>query len=221
MFSRGEEGAYLSIISKIVSEYGITRVLAVDLETLIRKQEDFLTGEQIIAASVAFVNESENIVKTEVFVSEGDGEPYEDQVLLSLDRFFAEFRPLIVIGYNHTGYDFPLLRIKMLRRSYNRQLWNLKYFLSTSYCPDMMYIIAYDLFRRTGDYKIRKLSDVVVHPEYSNLQLMRAKVRVTSLGVPVNEAIERLWREKSPDFIEYCKGDVHDILVILRSLLSL
>src|SRR5579875_919936 len=113
---------YLSILNDMVSRFGWDRVLSLDLETLIRNQEDFLTGEQIIACSVAYYSSAESTIRTEIFISSGEGSQFEDEVLLQLDAFVGGFKPLVIIGYNHTGYDIPLLRLKMVRRSYSRQL---------------------------------------------------------------------------------------------------
>jgi DNA polymerase elongation subunit (family B) len=125
-----------------------------------------------------------------------------------------DLNPSIIIGYNHSGYDVPLIRIKMNRRSYSKQLWNLKRILSTSYLLDMMYVIADDLYEFDGDYRLRKLSEVVIHPRYGELKLQRSKYLTKREGMPVNKAIELMWKEEPDNFREYCSGDTRDLMSI-------
>jgi DNA polymerase family B, exonuclease domain. len=187
-------------------------VVAIDLETLIDTPADFLTGERIIAVSMSYMDINE--LKTDVLVAKDSSTNEEDRILKEFDRKMRDLNPSIIIGYNHSGYDVPLIRIKMNRRSYSKQLWNLKRILSTSYLLDMMYVIADDLYEFDGDYRLRKLSEVVIHPRYQDLKLQRSKYLTKREGMPVNKAIELMWKEEPNNFREYCSGDTKDLMSI-------
>lgn len=203
---------YGSLIQKALEDFGNECVISIDLETIIHTSKDFLTGERIIAVSLSYMIGSQ--VETEIFIARDDTDKEEDRILLEFDRRISELKPSVIIGYNHVGYDLPLLRMKMIRRGYSRQLWNIKRYTSISYCPDMMYIIADDLFALEGDYRLRKLSDVVIHPGYSELDLQRNKFLSVRSGQPVNEAIEEMWKNEPENFILYCSGDTADLISI-------
>ncbi len=203
---------YGPLIQKALEDFGNECVVSIDLETIIRTSKDFLTGERIIAVSLSHMVGSQ--VETEIFIARDDTDKEEDRILLEFDRRISELKPSVIIGYNHVGYDLPLLRMKMIRRGYSRQLWNIKRYASISYCPDMMYVIADDLFSLEGDYRLRKLSEVVIHPGYSDLDLQRNKFLSMRSGLPVNEAIEEMWKNEPENFKLYCSGDTADLISI-------
>lgn len=203
------------MVRPFVSSHGFESVLSLDLETIIRSRNDFLTNERIIAISVTYFSDG---LQTKLFIAENDTDEEEDRILNDLDRFILDFKPSIIIGYNQCGYDIPLLRLKMRRRNYSSQLWNLKYFLSVAYCLDMMQVISDYLAGIDGDYRFRKLSDVVIHEGFGHLPLDRKKSIVIRDGKNIGEVIEELWRSGSPDFLEYCRGDTRDIFTIFRDL---
>ena len=206
------------MVKNFIQKHGLGNVLSIDLEALIRNPSDFLTDERIIAVSLTYFN---NGLETELFIARDDSLEEEDRILNELDSFVANFQPSIIIGYNHSGYDLPLLRLKMRKRSYSRQLWNLKYFLSVAYSLDMMPVIADHLAALDGDYKYRKLSDVVNHDNFLHLGLDRKKDLVIREDKNIGEVIEELWRTGSRDFIEYCKGDTRDILSIFMDIFQI
>lgn len=206
---------YGKIVKEFLRETGIGSVLSIDLETLIRNTNDFLTGERIIAVSLSYYDPD---LKTDLYIAHDDTDQEEDRILSLLDSFIASFKPGIIIGYNHSGYDIPLLRLKMRRRTYEKQLWNLKYYLAVSYCLDMMPVISDYLGNIDGDYKYRKLSQVVADEAFRHLELDRKKDLVIREGKNVGEVIEGLWRAGSRDFEDYCRGDTRDLLMLFRDI---
>lgn len=203
---------YRGLVNSITHGNRMDSVVAIDLETLIDTPADFLTGERIIAVSMSYMDINE--LKTDLLVAKDSTTSEEDRILKEFDRKMRDLNPSIIIGYNHSGYDVPLIRIKMNRRSYSKQLWNLKRIFSTSYLLDMMYVIADDLYEYDGDYRLRKLSEVVIHPRYGGLQLQRKKYLTKRSDMPVNKAIELMWREETDNFREYCEGDTRDLMSI-------
>ncbi len=204
---------YRSIVPEILRKFGISSVLSLDLETIILNRNSFLTNETIIAVSLSYYTDH---MENDLFISKGEDPDSEFQVLQKLDTFLANFRPALIIGYNQTGYDIPLLRIKMTRLPYGRQMWNAKYVLSTAYCLDMMQVISDFLGDYDGDYRYRKLSDVVSHEAFKELPLDRKKHVVIRDDMNIGEAIYDMWKKGAPEFLEYCRGDTRDVLSIFR-----
>ncbi len=193
------------------------RVVAIDLETLVEPERGFLSGESIIAVSLSM---GLGKIRTEVLVSDEDTPEEENRILHELDSILQSASPEVIIGYNHTGYDLPLLQMKTRNRGYDSQLWNVKYYLGTAYTLDMMYVIALDLEDGGERYRMRKLMDAVNHNRYSELPLMRVKELAVSEGKGKGEVIRDLWRNDREKFLKYCEGDTHDILAIYHSIFS-
>lgn len=193
------------------------KVLAIDLETLVDSSNGFLTGERIIAASIS---RGFREISTEVLVADEDSADEENRILHELDSLLQVADPEVIIGYNHTGYDLPLLQMKTRNRQYDDQLWNLKYYLGTSYTLDMMYVIAHDLQDSGDRYRIRKLRHAVDHEKYAILPLMRVKGLAVSETMNPGEAIREMWLHDRDSFLKYCRGDTHDILAIYHYIFS-
>ncbi len=198
-----------------ISGTDLNKVMAIDLETLVDQRNGFLTGERIIAISISLGYPE---IKTEVLVAEDDTKREEDRILREFDNIIDSADPDILIGYNHTGYDIPLLQLKMRNRPYGDQFWNLKYYLGTAYTMDMMYVIAHDLHTQGEKFRIRKLREAVNHEKYRDLPLLRAKELVIDPYMNVGAAIKKLWTEDRNNFLKYCQGDTHDILRIFYSI---
>ena len=193
-------------------------MISLDLETIIHKQRDFLTNEPIIAVSVSYFKDS---INTELFVAKNESIEEEENILIKSGNLISSLEPAIIIGYNHTGYDIPLLQMKLKSHSIFSQLYKFKYYLATSYIVDMMYVVADYLYSYDGDYRLRKLSEVVMHEAFSDLRLDRKKDLVIKEGRGVGEVIEDLWRSGSNDFVDYIRGDTRDILEIFFRLFPL
>ena len=184
------------------------KVLAFDLETLV-KNNSFLANERIIAISVTTSD-----MKTRLMIADNDSEDEEYRILLDFNKLIADYRPEIIIGFNHAAYDIPLIYTKLVKLPYAKQLWDLKFFFATSFIVDMMYICAMDLFSWTGEYKIRGLKKLLEHERYSKLPLDNKKGIVEIDGMNKAEAIENLWKTDRNKFMEYCKGDTRDVLIL-------
>ena len=184
------------------------KVLAFDLETLV-KNNSFLANERIIAISVTTSD-----MKTRLMIADNDSDHEEYRILMDFNKLIADYRPEIIIGFNHAAYDIPLIYTKLVKLPYTKQLWDLKFFFATSFIVDMMYICAMDLVSSTGEYKIRGLKKILEHEHYSKLPLDNKKGVVEIEGMNKAEAIESLWKTDRNKFMEYCKGDTSDVLLL-------
>jgi DNA polymerase elongation subunit (family B) len=206
---------YFQFIRDISSEVDRRKVLSFDLETLVVDSEGFLTNEEIIVISAAY---NFPAIRTDVYVSKPEELNREEQLLRNFDSLLGRVQPEIVIGYNHTGYDIPLIQKKIRNRNFSNRFRNIEYYIGTSWCLDMMYVIADDIEKLTGDYIIRKLDDVVVHERYSTLPLKRVKNLVAQPDKNKGQVIKEMWMNRDEKLREYAAGDSHDILVIFHDI---
>lgn len=203
---------YSEGLSRIGSRLGnATRVISLDLETLVK--DHFLKDERIIAISYATIDG-----KWDVRVGNPDEENDENDLLQWFNSIIDQYSPEIIIGYNHSSYDIPLMNTKMLNIPFNKQLWSLRYYLGTSYVLDMMYVCALHGMFLNGEYRIRSLKNVVNAPEYSSLDLIRAKEITEIEGMGKAQAIEWLWKNDLEKFKLYCKGDVVDLITLYKHI---
>jgi DNA polymerase elongation subunit (family B) len=209
---------YLENARGILSARRDARIASVDLETLMPPGTKFLSGERIIAISISWIDRE---LRSKVYIAEGDSEDSEYSILSLLNEKLGEISPDIIIGYNHTGYDIPLIQMKIKRMSYSQRLRNIERVLGTAYCLDMMYVISDDLGKYDGDYYIRRLDDVVTHEKYEHLPLSRAKNLVHIDGMSKADAINYLWKNDRDRFVKYCIGDTRDLILIFMDMLGL
>ncbi|MCL4329939.1 MAG: hypothetical protein M1533_02920 [Candidatus Thermoplasmatota archaeon] len=206
---------YNATVQSILDFAGADKVLSFDLETLVADSGGFLNNERIIAISASYGFPE---INDRIFISKKYPESDEINLLRDFDTLLKEVSPEIIIGYNHSGYDIPLIQKKLRSLTIQERLRNIEYYFATSYCLDMMYVIADDLKEKTGEYIIRKLDNVVTHKAYSHLDLRRVKDRVFLPGLNKGESIKKLWLEDKGKLIEYALGDSHDILVIFNDI---
>jgi len=98
-------------VEAVRSHHAWHRVVSIDLETKIEKKTDFLTGERLLAIGLARRTGNEVEIKTFRLKDESDGA--EIELLYEAARWLAPVRPLILLGYNIAGYDYPLLNMKL------------------------------------------------------------------------------------------------------------
>ena len=206
---------YFQFIRELLHSIDRRKILSFDLETLVADSNGFLTNEEIIGISAAY-NFPE--VHTDVYISKPEEHEREESLLKRFDELLGRVQPEIIIGYNHTGYDIPLIQKKIRNRNFSNRLRNIEYYIGTSWCLDMMYVIAEDIEKMTGDYFIRKLDDVVVHERYSSLPLKRVKNIVIQQNKNKGEVIKEMWLNKDEKLRDYAAGDSHDILLIFHDI---
>lgn len=211
---------YAGIVSEFLKSHEDAGVAAIDLETLLGDSVTFLSGERIIAVSISWID-STGFLRSAVSVADGDDPDSEYNILQSLDSHFESIDPSIILGYNHTGYDIPLIQMKIKRLQYNVRLRNIEKYFGTSWCLDLMYAIADDLWKYEGEYYIRKLDDVVIHERYKELPLMRVKDLVRLNGKTKGEAIRFLWENDRQKFVKYALGDSRDLILIFCNIFGL
>jgi len=211
------------------------QVVSVDLETKILDQKDFLTNERILAVGVSW--RTPNGVECRTIVLDEDSDEAEFRLLENVGRIFMEVRPLVMVGYNICGYDFPLLNIKMkkyddwLRQNtpvdsstgkqiYPKEYWALKDALTRSYVLDIMHVSRFRIARHdNAPPKYLKLKDVLEHEIFSHLALKKKKhLAEGDAQQNKGEKVFSLWQNKDPALVEYLEADVHDTLLIAEEI---
>lgn len=205
-------------VSKFLRTIAEARICAFDLETLVADTGGFLRGERIISASIC--ERSGQNIACNVFVAESDSHGEEMKVLQDLDQRMGEIAPDIILGYNHTGYDIPLIMTKIKILPWEDRLRNLEFYFGTAWCLDMMYIISEDVYGKTGNYRTKKLSEILSMDIYNELPTMKVKGISDIESMNKGEAIKFLWENHRDDFIKYSHGDSHDLLVLFEHIMS-
>lgn len=100
-----------AIIETIKSSHAWHRVVSIDLETKIEKKADFLTGERLLGIGLARRVGKE--VETRTFRLKDESDGAEIELLYEAARYLSPVRPLVLLGYNIAGYDYPLLSLKL------------------------------------------------------------------------------------------------------------
>lgn len=203
------------VIEWIAETGNLDRVLCIDLETKVLDGE-FLTNERILAISLAYVRGDK--IDSKVLVLTEDDDESELELLHQIDKFLLEARPLVLIGFNLTGYDIPLLNMK-LRKYREHKLWGISDAIGRCYILDMKHPIRFELGKLTGSPRFVSLRDVVNHKRFASLPLMRSKNVLTSNNK--GEEIFELWKKNGDVFRNYAEGDARDVLLIFLDMFDL
>jgi len=217
------------MIETIEKENMQHKIISIDLETKVLDKNDFLSGERILAFGI--VRRVGGEIKKKIIVLQEDTDEAEMKLLNEVGWCMGKIQPLVLLGYNIGGYDLPLLNIKLkwyenvLREKNNGQksslpneYWNFRDAIVGSYMLDMMYLLKFiiaEYDKTTPRYK--SLDDVVNHPMYSHLPLLRRKgIASGDCTQDKGKTIYELWKSKNPDFERYLEGDVVDVLVLME-----
>jgi DNA polymerase elongation subunit (family B) len=224
-----------TLVEKVASSGDWHRVVSIDLETKIEKKEDFLSGERLLAVGLARRAGAQVELKT--IKLKDDSDDAEIELINETAKWLHPVKPLILLGYNITGYDYPLLCLKLkwyddlLRKRagegnkpvFPREYWALKDALTRAFILDMMHPIRYALAEAEGSTpKYRSLADVVAHQKYEKVALMRRKGLAAGNSTEhKGQLIYRMWKEGNPDFEKYLEGDVHDVLLLAEAFFGI
>ena len=221
-----------SVVESVSSHNAWHRVVSIDLETKIEKKTDFLTGERLLAIGLA--RRAGSGVEIKTFRLKDESDDAEIELLYAAARWLAPVRPLVLLGYNIAGYDYPLLCMKLkwhddLLRArmpegekphFPREYWSLKDALTRAYVLDMMHPLRYEIAAHDNlTPKYKSLADVVAHARFEKIALMRRKQLAQGTDTEnKGKVIYDLWRNHDPNFERYLEGDVHDVLLLAEEL---
>lgn len=192
------------------------RIVSLDLETKVLSISDFLTGETIL--SIAMARRVNGGVETRLFTLDDETPGSQQALFAAASQEIERIRPLIVLGYNITGYDIPLLRIKL--RNSPIPHWALIDMVERAFILDMKHPLKFELARSDGSSpRVRTLEDVVNHPRFSQLELSRAKNMLNGLDKSQKgQKIYDMWKMNRKDFGKYATGDVVDVLLLFEEI---
>ncbi|MFH1199664.1 MAG: hypothetical protein V1708_01205, partial [Candidatus Micrarchaeota archaeon] len=221
-------------IVAVIQKYGAWgQVVSIDLETKVLRPEDFLSNERVLAAGIS-VRGFDGMVHTQTATLEEDSDESEFALMEKLGRMLEPIHALVLAGYNISGYDFPLLCLKLKRYDdyqrakaapgeklkFPREYWALKDALTRAYILDIMHVARFKVAKHDGtSARYLKLKDVIAHPMFSALPLMKKKDLGEGDGEKnKGEVIYGMWKDRDARLVEYLEGDVHDTLLIAEEL---
>jgi len=203
------------VVETLMKENQLHRILSLDLETKVLSPENFLTGESLLAVSLAYQDGGK--IHTRVLMAERDDAESERKMLSELDSFLRDLRPLVIVGYNNTGYDLPLLTLKVRRSPV--PFWAVKDMLSRSFPLDMMHVVKFEIASYDRSVPtVMSLEKVLRHPRFANLPLSNGKELINVEGVDKGQVIYDLWKNQRGIFEKYSESDAKDVLTIFNHL---
>ncbi|MGH2613234.1 MAG: hypothetical protein ACRDFB_09355 [Rhabdochlamydiaceae bacterium] len=202
------------MVDLVVKKGARDRIVSIDLETKVIDR-NFLTNEPILGISLS---RRTSDIETEVYVLEEEGEEGEIRLLTKLDDYLKRVRPLIVIGFNHRGYDNVLLSTK---ERLTKGLWGIRDTLQRSYMLDIIHAARFVISEYDSTTpKILPLTKVIAHPLFSGLPLMRNK-SILDPNIDKGKQIYELWKNNLDQFRRYAVGDSHDTLLLFEKIFHL
>jgi len=205
-----------AVIEWAVSHGHSDRIVSFDLETKVLAADKFLTNETVL--SIAFARHIGKKVDSKVLTLQEESAEAEDQLFFSANQLIENVRPLVVVGYNITGYDVPLLQMKL--RSLPKPYWAFKDVVERAFIFDLKHPLKFELANFDGSrIKIRGLEEILNHERFSHLPLVKAKKILNGAnkeekGIKIYE----LWRKHKAEFEKYAIGDVMDVLALFEEL---
>ena len=215
------------------------RAVSVDLETKIEKKSDFLSGERLLGIGFARRNR-DGSAETRTLRLNEDTDDAEVELLNEAARWLYGVRPLLLLGYNISGYDYPLLALKVKwyddraranckegeKPSFPREYWALKDALTRGFVLDMMHPLRFVMAKHEGGTaKYRSLAYSVAHPMFAHVPLMRRKELAQpgrregkDAQMGKGQKIYEMWKTRDPMFESYLEGDVHDVLLLAEEI---
>ncbi|MFH0817161.1 MAG: hypothetical protein V1909_00840 [Candidatus Micrarchaeota archaeon] len=204
------------------------RVVSFDLETKIMDKKDFLTGERLLGIGMARRYNGE--VESKILKLKDESDEAEVELLNEAAAFMTIAKPLVLLGYNISGYDYPLMNLKLKwydeyhenkgNARYPKEYWSLKDALTRAYILDIMHPLRFELANlEQTTPKYRSLDKVVNHQRFANLPLKRLKhLAQGDTAEDKGKRIYGMWKARDPNFERYLEGDVHDTLLLAEEL---
>lgn len=205
-----------AVIEWAVSHGHSDKIVSLDLETKVLSPDQFLTGETVL--SIAFARNVGSGVESKMFTLKEESPAAEEMLFSSANQFIDTVRPLVIIGYNITGYDIPLLTMKL--RSLPTPYWAMKDMVERAFLLDLKHPLKFELANFDGSrIKIWKLEEVLNHERFSHLPLKRAKDLLNGGSKQEKgRKIYEMWKKRRADFEQYAVGDVVDVLALFEEL---
>ena len=204
------------VVDYVLNNADPSRIVSIDLETRVHNG-NFLDGERILAVSLSRRLKKNAAVENKLILLEEQTNRGEKMLFSKLNDYLMTVRPLIVVGFNHRGYDLVLLSQK-LRKCGGFRLWGLSEMLFRCFHLDVMHVVRFAIARHDGSFPtILSLAKVIDHPMFSDLPLMRTKSIVTDSN-DKGSKIYHMYLYNRKKFAQYATGDTHDTLLIFEEI---
>ena len=207
-------------VEKVVASGNRDRIVSLDLETRVMNGK-FLSSELVLATSLSR-RLNDGTIDSRVITLADESAESEGTLFRTLDQELRAVRPLVVVGFNVSSYDLPLLTTKLVdsRTRYGEIFWAVRDTCSRTLVIDLIDPVRFELAKVDGSSpKFVSLEQVVEHPRFRNLPLSRTKFLAGNGNAGDKGArIYGMWRSRRPEFEQYTLGDSHDVLLIFEEL---
>lgn len=202
------------VVEWVVGSTGTDRIVSLDLETKVIDRK-FLNGETLLSACLS--RRIDGSVRTQMLVLEEETPEAERRLLENLDASLGLIKPLVLVGFSHTGYDNVLLALKH-RQAGLRPLWNIVDALERCHMVDVKHAARFSIAQHDGTTpKILSLDKVLSHPLFSDLPLRNEKGLLNG-PLEKGEMIYNMWKNEPEKFRRYAEGDSHDTLLVFERI---
>jgi len=198
------------------------RVVALDFETKIQSESDFLTNELILGVSLARRLSSNKIERKNIVLKE-ENLTSEFELLKELDQILLEWKPLIMLGYGCRDYDFILLALKKRKCKLNNiPVWGITNIINGSIHIELADLARYLLHKNYGEKRTyRKMIDIMRHKAFQDLPFINTKSEFDLSFNEKGKEIYETWKNKDPKFYNYLEAEAHDQLLIAERIRDL
>lgn len=219
-----------TVIASLRENRTLDRVVSVDIEADLRTFEN--QQQPILSISTARRVDGKIDIKT--FVLESETSEDEARVFDEFGLFCQEVKPLVMLGYNSSRFDLPIMMLKMrtLENHFKKDgklqpgYWALREAIGRGYFLDIIDPVRFEIGRfDNAPPKITSLENAISHKRFEFMPFMRTKNIVSGMttdsGMNKWDAIHHLWKNDRKLFNQYVEGDVHDTLLLAENLLGM
>lgn len=217
-----------NIVKVLQENQAWSRAISLDIEADLNTLGD--SSKNILSISTAR-RDGERIDIRKFILNE---ETVMDEVRLfnEFGDFCQKFRPLVLLGYGISGFDLPVLLVKMRKLDetfkkdgrYHPGYWAFRDAITRSYVLDMINPVRFEVARfDNSKASFLSLEKAISHKRFEKLPFMKTKNIVsdlTSTGMNKWDVIHNLWKNNKVDFNQYIEGDVHDTLLLAEELFN-
>lgn len=218
------------VIGSLKENQTLDRMVSVDIEadlgTFEKPQQPIL--------SISTARRVDGKIDIKKFVLENETGEDEARIFNEFGSFCQEVKPLVLLGYGLSGFDLPvmMLKIRILEKQFKKDgkyqpgYWSIRETMGRSYFLDILDPVRFEIGKFDNvSPKFVRLENAISHARFNKIPFMNTKNVVSDLmttsGMDKWNAIHSLWENDRSDFNKYIEGDVHDTLLLAENLFGI
>jgi len=164
------------------------------------------------------------------FIADEQTQEDEVKVIESFAEFCEKVRPLVLIGYGISRFDFPILLLKMRQLDnlfkregrYQSSYWAFRDTLTRTFVFDVINPVRFEIGKYDNTSpKFISLEKAICHKRFNHLPFKNTKNIVSGIEGDKWKIILNLWRNDRNSFKKYAEGDVHDTLLLAEDIFGI